>query len=52
MSELVWVRRRASVERVCDSCWDVIPIDRTYYLLVTGERLCADCPPEDEGCNL
>ncbi len=47
-----WQRRRASVERVCDSCDDVIVEGRTYFLMVSGERFCIDCPPEEGECQL
>lgn len=43
-----WVLRRASVERTCDSCDDLICIGRIYTLMASGERFCQDCPPEEE----
>lgn len=47
-----WVRRRASVDRICDSCDDLIAKDRTYFKMVTGEIYCIDCPPEEGECSL
>ncbi len=47
-----WVSRRASVDRVCDSCDDLLPAGQVYYLMLTGERFCADCPPDEEECSL
>lgn len=43
-----WVRRIAAAVRECSSCWDVIPEGREYYLMADGERLCQDCPPEED----
>lgn len=43
-----WVRRRASVQRECDNCDDVIVEGRAYFLMASGERFCHDCPPEEE----
>lgn len=47
-----WALRRAAALRQCDSCFDRIPAGEIYFLTMEGQKLCRDCPPEDEGSPL
>lgn len=48
-----WVLRTAANSGICANCDDHIRPGRPFFLMVTGECYCQDCPPEEaEGCQL
>lgn len=48
-----WVLRVASVSWICQNCDDHIRPGHIYYRMLTGERFCRDCPPEEsDACPL
>lgn len=48
-----WVLRIGHISRICFNCDDHIRPGTTYFLMITGETFCNECPPEEpEGCGL
>jgi len=47
MTELTWVRRTCLRPFLCDNCDDQVWPGTLVYLMVTGEKYCPECPPDD-----
>lgn len=40
-----WALRIANMSRICENCDCHIRPGVRYFLMVTGERFCCECPP-------